>query len=168
MGDKSKGFVPVYRCLKDTSIWNSGAPFDDRSAWIDLLLSVNHEEKKIIIDRQIVVIKPGQMWTSYQKLSNRWKWSKERVFRYTKMLKNDGMISINATPRGTLLTLINWGLYNNRQNTDKTANETANETAGMDANKTAGKTQTIMINNENNVNNENKRTAQISEWGPRQ
>lgn len=157
MADKKKGFVPVYRTIQDHWLWSNEKPFSDGQAWIDLLLSVNHEEKKIKVGGRIQVIKPGQMWTSYQKLGNRWNWSRERVYRYTKMLKSDGMIHVDATPNGTLLTLINWGFFNGPRYTDEATDEATDETTPETTDEATPETQTIMINNENNVNNENKK-----------
>lgn len=157
MSNKKLGFVPVYRSIQDHWLWSNDEPFSKGQAWIDLLLSVNHEEKKIKVGNRIQVIKPGQMWTSYKKLGNRWNWSRERVYRYTKMLKSDGMLLVDATPNGTLLTLLNWDVFNGQRNTNETANETTDKTTPKTTDETTGETQTIMINNGNNVKNVNKK-----------
>lgn len=161
MTNKSKGYIPLWRGIQDHWLWQSSEPFDERSAWIDLLLSVNHEEKKIKVDGRVQVIKVGQMWTSYKKLSNRWNWSRERVYRYTKMLKNDGMIYVDATPRGTLLTVINYEFYRLQKNTHETANKTTNEATPKTANETSHETQTITNKNVNNEKKVNKKDPTI-------
>ena len=161
MTDKKKGYIPLWRGIQDHWIWQSAEPFDERSAWIDLLLSVNHEEKKIKVDGRVQVIKPGQMWTSYKKLSNRWNWSRERVYRYTKMLKNDGMIYVDATPRGTLLTVINYDVYRIQKNTHETPNKTTTETTPKTSGEATHETQTIMIKNEKNEKNVNKKDRSV-------
>ena len=151
MANKKLGFIPLYRSIQEHWLWNNEEPFSMGQAWIDLLLSVNHEEKKIKVGCSIVTIKAGQMWTSYKKLANRWNWSRERVYRYTKMLKNDGMIVVDATPNGTLLTLVNYGNFAYVQNTNETTGETTNEATPVTTDETTGETQTININNINNV-----------------
>jgi DNA replication protein DnaD len=159
MANKKLGYIPLYRSIQDHWIWSNKEPFSYGQAWIDLLLSVNHNEKKLKIGCNLITIKPGQMWTSYVKLANRWNWSRERVYRYTKLLKMDGMINVDATPNGTLLTIVNWDNFACFGNTHETANETTGETSHETANETTGETQTIMINNTNNTNNaENKGT----------
>ena len=137
-------------------MWQSDDPFDIRSAWIDILLSVNHENKKINVGRSVVTIHAGQMWTSYVKLANRWNWSRERVYRYIKMLKMDGMIYVDGTSNGTLLTVVNYDNFAYHGNADETTDETANKTSGETADETAGETQTITINNIDNLNNRKK------------
>ena len=144
MAKKNKGYIPLWRDIQDHWLWKTAEPFDDRSAWIDLLLSANHEDKKIKIGCSVITVHAGQMWTSYKKLSNRWKWSRERVYRYTKMLKSDGMIYTDATPRGTLLTIVNYRNFAIHGNTHETPNETTGETPGKTSDETTGETQTIM------------------------
>lgn len=152
MANKKLGFIPLYRSIQDHWVWSNKEPFSYGQAWIDLLLSVNHEEKKLKVGCNLITIKPGQMWTSYVKLSNRWNWSRERVYRYTKMLKMDGMINVDATPNGTLLTVVNWDNFAYHGNTDETTHETTDKTSPETTDKTTGETQTIMNNNANNVN----------------
>lgn len=165
MANKKKGFIPVYRSIQDNWLWTSDEPFDCRSAWIDLLLSVNHEEKKIQVGRSVITIHEGQMWTSYVKLANRWKWSRERVYRYIKMLKSDKMILTDATSNGTLLTVINYSNFAYRKNTNETSNETTGETPSKTSDETSDETQTIIINNINNANNKIKEPAPPNDGG---
>ena len=61
---KDNGFITLDRSLIDSAIWNTGKPFDERSAWIDLLLMVNHADNEILIDGKPKVIHAGQRWTS--------------------------------------------------------------------------------------------------------
>lgn len=166
MSNKNLGWVPVYRSIKDHWLWDNDEPFSKGQAWIDLLLSVNHEEKKIKVGSRIQVIKPGQMWTSYKKLGNRWNWSRERVYRYTKMLKSDGMILVDATPSGTLLTLLNWDVFNGQRNTNETTNETTDKTTPKTTGETTGETQTIMNNNDNNDKEVKKRPKASKDGTP--
>lgn len=158
MANKKLGFIPLYRSIQDHWVWSNKEPFSYGQAWIDLLLSVNHEEKKLKVGCNLITIKPGQMWTSYVKLSNRWNWSRERVYRYIKMLKSDEMIFVDATPNGTLLTIVNYGNFAYQKNTDETTDETTGETSHETSDEATGETQTININNTNNVNNEIIRT----------
>ena len=150
MANKKLGFVPVYRSIQEHWLWSNDEPFDRAHAWIDLLLSVNHEEKKIRVGCSIVTIKPGQMWTSYVKLAQRWGWSKKRVIRFFNLLKSDGMIYVDGTANGTLLTLVNYSNFVYQGHTNDTANDTANDPTHVTANDTADATQTIMNNNVNN------------------
>lgn len=153
MANKKLGFIPLYRSIQEHWLWQEEEPFDNRSAWIDLLLSVNHEEKKIKVGCSIVSIKAGQMWTSYVKLAKKWHWSRNRVFRYISTLKSDGMIVVDATPNGTLLTVVNYGNFAYSGNTHGATDGATNGTTPEASHGATGDTQTININN---INNENK------------
>lgn len=71
----SQGWVSIHRSIYDNWIWNDKEQFDKRSAWIDLLLMVNHEDNKVLIDGELKIVKRGQRITSLNKLSKRWKLS---------------------------------------------------------------------------------------------
>ena len=165
MANKKLGFIPLYRSIQEHWIWSNDEPFSKGQAWIDLLLSVNHEDKKLKVGCNIITIHAGQMWTSYVKLANRWNWSRERVYRYTKMRKMDGMISVDATPNGTLLTIVNYGDFAYQRNTDETTNETTDKTPTETSDETPGETQTININNINNVDNLKREPAPPRDGG---
>lgn len=140
MANKKKGYIAVWRSIQDHWLWNNGEKFDERSAWIDLLLSVNHQEKKMKTRGGMVTIKPGQMWISYQNIAHRWGWSKGKVYRYFETLRQEDMIHTHGTTNGTLLTLVNYDNFNIRRNANGTSDETPNETP----NGTTNETQTIM------------------------
>lgn len=74
----SQGWVSIHRNIYDNWIWNDDEEFDKRSAWIDLLLMVNHEDKKVLIDGNLELVRRGQRITSIRKLCSRWKWSRTK------------------------------------------------------------------------------------------
>ena len=106
---KEKGWAKVKRSILDTIIWNYEEPFDDRSAYIDLILRVNYEEKEFRAKKSadVITVKPGQIFTSIRMLGERWKWSENKVRRYLKMLEKAGYIIKKVHTCGTLITLVN-------------------------------------------------------------
>ena len=44
------GWIKLYRKMVDCCIWQSNEPFDKRSAWVDLLLLMQHKDKKMMVD----------------------------------------------------------------------------------------------------------------------
>lgn len=123
-------------------------PFDKRSAWIDLLLSANHKDKKICIDGKPVVIKSGSFHTSIVQLADRWGWDRRKVSRFIDVLESDGMLSRNSTTNGTTLTIVNYGFFQNERTTNGTPNGTTDGTAHGTADGTTHGTQTINIKND--------------------
>lgn len=149
MADKKKGYVPLFRSIQDHWIWQDDTPFDARSAWIDLILSVNHKEEKRKIKGKLITVKPGQMPVSYRFLAMRWRWNTDKVAKFLKLLKSDGMIHLDATHSGTLLTLVNYRVFALR-------NEGKTYTFGNSNEDTYGDSIGDSIGDkDNNVNNDN-------------
>lgn len=123
MANKKLGYIKLYRSLQEHWLWCANTKFDERSAWVDLLMLVNHKKKKIVVKGHLQVVNPGQKWTSYRFLAERWHWSTGKVKRYTQLLKSDGMIYTDETENGTLLTIVNWGDFANTRHTDEDTDE---------------------------------------------
>lgn len=154
MANKKLGYIPLYRSIQDNWIWKFREPFDHRSAWIDLLLIVNHKEEKIPVGSHIQKIKPGQRWLSYKWLGNRWGWSYRKVLRFIEQLVSDGMIQVDGTPNGTLLTIVKWDFFNNGGITHDTTDGITNGTSdGITPITTDGTTDGIQTINKE-INNE--------------
>lgn len=82
-----EGWISIYRKMTEHWIWKSKEPFDKRSAWIDLLLMVNHKKEKIEFNGKIIEVERGQRITSIDKLSTRWKWSRHKVSNFLNRLE---------------------------------------------------------------------------------
>lgn len=145
------GWIKLHRKIKDNWIWEDPAMFQ---AWIDILLMVNHQDKKIKVNGQLTTIKRGEKLTSILKLAERWGWSRKRVMRFLDLLEEDGMCTTKRTPNGTTLKVSNYAEYQGFKSVKGTTNDTTNDTADDTTDDTPLDTQTIMINNSsNNVNN---------------
>ena len=149
------GWIKLHRKIRDNWIWDDPEMF---KAWIDILLMVNHQDKKIKVNGELVTIKRGEKLTSILKLSDRWGWSRKRVMRFLDLLESDGMCTTKRTPNGTTLKVSNYADYQSFQTIKRTTNDTTNDTADDTPDDTTvdtpHDTQTIMSNNSsNNVNN---------------
>ena len=103
-----KGWIKLNRQITEHWIFEDAERF---RAWVDLLLMVNHEGKKILVDNVPTTIKRGQVLTSIYKLSKRWGWSRKRVNNFLLALERDGMIDKRVSSRYTTLTIVNYGKY---------------------------------------------------------
>ncbi len=112
------GWIKLYRQLQDCWIWKIDEPFDKRSAWIDLLMSANHSDHKILFNGELVTIKRGQVMTSIRKLAERWKWSYDKCLRYLKLLEADGMLLKESDKNRTRLTIAKYEFFQDVPNTD--------------------------------------------------
>ena len=133
------GWIKLHRKITECSIWESKEPYDRRSAWVDLVMMVNHEDKKVLFDGKMVVVKAGQKITRVRKLSERWHWSKDRTQRFLVLLESEQMIIKESDHNKTLLTIVNYGKYQGQCDSDKDSDK--------DTHKDSDKPQTRNIRN---------------------
>ena len=122
----SSGWIKLYRQLQDCWIWLDKEPFDKRSAWVDLLLTANHSAKKILFNGELITVKRGQILTSVRKLSAKWKWSVNKVYRFLKLLESDEMLQKESGKDRTLLSIVNYSIFQCCEYTNGNSNGNAN------------------------------------------
>lgn len=119
------GWIKLHRQIQECFLWRIKEPFDKRSAWIDLLLLMEHQNKNLMIDGKIETIKRGSYMLSIEKLCDRWMWSRNKVKRYLDVLEREHMIVTRRTNKGTLVSVVNYCIY---QNQDKQGEPTLEPT----------------------------------------
>ncbi len=137
------GFITLDRKLQENWLWLS-EPFSKAQAWIDLLFLANHKESSFFLRGIKIDVKRGQLARSEDSLSERWKWSRNKVRRFLKLLQTEQQIEQHTSNKINVIEVINYNLYqerNNKKYNKKTTDGTRNDTHTM---------------NENNDNNENK------------
>lgn len=124
---EKRGWIKVYRKLQECELWLEDKPFDDRSAWIDLLISAGHRDTRIIFNGHPVTVARGQLLTSVRKLAVKWKWGNQKTLNYLRMLEELGMIKKDSDNYRTLITIENYEIYQGDENTDRTLIDTPSE-----------------------------------------
>lgn len=148
----NQGWICLYRQVRDNWIWQDPEKF---RAWVDLLMEANHEEKQIPFEGRIITIQRGQKLTSLRQLAERWGWTRNRVAHFIDLLIGADMITANRTRHGTLLTLVNYEVYQGMQDTHRATNRATHEaTNGTHIEPhIKHKQQLNNLNHEDNVNN---------------
>ncbi|HBG21969.1 MAG TPA: hypothetical protein DDW83_01795, partial [Peptococcaceae bacterium] len=149
----AEGWISVHRQIWDSWVWKE-KPFSKGQAWVDLLLMVNHEDKKTLLGNQLILVKRGSRITSIRKLCERWGWSNTKVRSFLSLLEQDGMIVVKSDTKKTMLTIVNYSDYQD-MNTSKNDTETSEEHHENDTKATPKHTN----NNENNLNNDNNTSS---------
>lgn len=109
---EGKGWISLYRNIQDNWLWQE-KPYDKAHAWIDLLLSANHQDKKTVLGSELLHIKRGYFVTSQKKLMQRWGWGNTKVRSFLELLKADGMIEYSGK-RYTKVHILNYEMYQNQ------------------------------------------------------
>lgn len=131
-----KGWIKLYRQIQDNMLWTESEPFDRRSAWIDLIMMANVQSKEIMYRGQIITIKRGQVYTSIRKLATRWRWSRDKVNRFIKTLIKAHMVEHNTrTTNATLLTIVKYGDFQSRADSNKASNKSTHKDSDKDTDK---------------------------------
>ena len=135
------GWIKIHRQIQNCLIWDD-KPFNMASAWIDILLLANHEDKETIFDKKPILVKRGQRITSVRELSARWGWGKDKTLRFLRLLESEKMIVKESDSRRTLLTIVNYGIYQDCENENETVIRTL-----------TGQSQATNKNDKNDKNN---------------
>jgi hypothetical protein len=114
-----EGWIKLHREIQNHWIWNDEVYF---KAWIAILLTVNHKDKKVLIQGELIGCKRGQSLLSLQGWSKCFgkKWTIQRVRTFFKLLKYDGMITVEGLRKTTRVTICNYELYQFDQQTNNT------------------------------------------------
>lgn len=116
-------FFKVDRDIQNNWLWND-KPFARGQAWIDLLLMATHTDHQGYLDGQVIDKKRGEVHVSIVFLAERWGWSRNKVYRFLRTLKNEKMVSYNGTTNGTIIYIEKYTFYQG----DYTKNGTLNGT----------------------------------------
>jgi len=117
---KNQGWVRLHRQIEENPLWFL-EKFTKAQAWIDLFLNANHKDNFIEIRGNIVPIKRGQIGWSELTMMKRWRWSKNKVRRFLKLLESEQQITQQKYKYiTTIITILNY---------EKFQNDTPNDTA---------------------------------------
>ena len=106
-----QGKVTVTKRLLDHPVWRR-EPASYGQAWIWLLLLANDREGTTTVHGQPLRLRRGQVGWSRQGLEKEWQRSQEWVTAFLKFCRDETMITVESTRRGTVITILNYDTYN--------------------------------------------------------
>ena len=117
-GDKKrKGYVPLYKHIKDSAVWQHSALA--RDMWIYFLIEAHHSERKEYDGRY--TIKRGQLLTSYKQIAQALKVKQgsgfatpkyDAIDKTLRWMKEATMVTTHPVRHGTIITLLNYHTWN--------------------------------------------------------
>jgi len=123
----SIGYVKMYRALAQSDLWLA-EPFTKGQAWADLILNANFRDRTAFIAGQQIPVSRGQLAWSEVTLAKRWKWSRGKVRRFLKLLKNDEKIEQQTVQHTSVITICNYEKFQTSDTADGTPDKTPNRT----------------------------------------
>lgn len=111
------GWIKMDRAIINHWVWKDASYL---KAWIALLLSANHEEKKVLIQGELLICKRGQTVMSLSNLAKLFgkEWSIQRVRTFLKLLSDDTMIEVEGLRKTTRVTICKYDSYQSIQQAD--------------------------------------------------
>ena len=112
-----EGWIMLHRKITEHWIWNDPIKL---KWWLDILLFVNHEDKKVNIGVKLIECKRGQSVMSLQNWAKRWNVSKSAARNFLELLQKDKMINIENISISTRITVCSYDDYQQSAHTSKT------------------------------------------------
>ena len=113
----NNGWIQLHRTIHKHWIWKDA---NKLKWWIDILLTVNHTDAKILIGSQLIECKRGQSINSLETWAKRWGVDKSKVRRFLILLENDTMIVTENVFKTTRLTVCKYDSYQGVRNDNET------------------------------------------------
>tara|TARA_Y100000401_G_C8322457_1_gene226189 strand:- start:21 stop:800 length:780 start_codon:yes stop_codon:yes gene_type:complete len=113
------GWISLHRKILRNPTLTRGRVYSRFEAFIWLLLKANHQQAKVVIGNKIIQVKRGSFVTSQKKLMQEFNWGSTKLRANLKLWEDDGMIRVNATSTSTMVSICNYGSYQNLQTDDK-------------------------------------------------
>ncbi len=122
----NRGYVKLFRKMRENELWTEKRVFSRAEAWLDLLMEAHHSEepKTVLIKNKAYTVGFGQVLWSFRFMAKRWRWSLSAVVRFLDLLKNRNSIETESGTALTPITICNYKKYyefgNNKRNSCET------------------------------------------------
>lgn len=153
------GWIKVYRDIENNWLWKD-KPFSRGQAFIDLLLMVNHQDKKILFNGDLVEVKRGSRITSLRQLGENWGWSRTKVKKFLEQLEKDNMITVKSDSKKTVVSIENYSLYQDNKSSEMTVKSHSNDSEMTEKDHSNDTEMTLKDTNKNDkeyIKNEEER-----------
>ena len=103
-----KGWIKLWRAIEDNPRCTDP---DWRAVWTHLLLNATHRPIDGVFGGRRITLQPGQLITGRFKIAQRTGVQESKVKRLLEVLKNDHQIDQQAGNKSSIITIVNWQLY---------------------------------------------------------
>jgi hypothetical protein len=102
------GWISLHRKIRDNALWKNSQLVH---LFLELLLTANHEEKKIVFNGKIEVVGRGQLITGRYTLSEATGIKPSSIRNYLQLLKNLEILDIKPNNKFSLITILKYNQY---------------------------------------------------------
>ena len=122
-----EGWIKLHRSFLDHWLCDEYRPLTKREAWETMLFTVNYEDKKVLVKNELIECNRGQSLLSLNSWGQKFNWSIQNVRSFFKLLESDKMIITEGLQYTTRLTICNYDIYQDGQQTANTPLTTTKE-----------------------------------------
>jgi hypothetical protein len=127
------GFIKLDRKFFDNFLWSEARIFSKAEAWIDLIQLARFEASTELINGKAIELQRGEIPISRRYLELRWNWGSTKVSNFLHTLATLGMTNQRQCEGQTILLLVKYGLFNDKQTNGKPQTKpTANQRQTID------------------------------------
>lgn len=120
-------FIKVYRKCRSNPLFQE-RPYDKWHAWEYLLINAQAKPKDTRLKGKTYHLKRGQLIRGRDNLAEIFGWSRGKIDRFLGTLNDTQMCTLNGTPGGTLITIVNYNKYQDKQPPNDTPDDTPDGT----------------------------------------
>ncbi|MBN6889932.1 DnaD/phage-associated family protein [Cytobacillus horneckiae] len=152
------GWIKLHRKLLTSKIFENEKLL---KIFIYCLMKATHSDHQQIVGKQIIDLKPGEFVFGRKKAALELDMKESTVRDYIKLLKNDNVISVTPTNKFSVISIINWEVYQSKG--DDSDNKMTTTRQQNDSKMTAEGQQNDTNKNVKNVENEKKNNTTTAE-----
>lgn len=108
MSKNKNGWVKIHRRVTEKGYYKNSQYIH---LWLHLLLNANHETKEFMWNKELIMIKEGQLLTGRKELSEQTGISETTIERILKMFESEHQIGQQKTTKFRIITILNWTNY---------------------------------------------------------
>jgi len=115
-----EGWIKLHRNSLNHWLYKENRPLTKREAWENMLLIVNYESNKVLINGSLIECERGQCLYSLGRWAKEFNWTIQQIRTFFKLLQNDNMITLENCKKTTRLTICNYDTYQDKQHATNT------------------------------------------------
>ena len=99
-----EGWIKLHRSFLEHWLCDEYRPLTKREAWETMLFLANYEDKKVLINGQLIDCRRGQCLYSIESWAKKFVWTIGQVRHFFKLLENDKMIVVEGLKYTTTIS----------------------------------------------------------------
>lgn len=151
-----EGWIKLHRKIIESTVFDNPGVL---KTWLWCLCKATYTKREAIVGRQTVTLLPGQFIFGRKSAGIELNINDRTVYDYMKLLEKIGCISLNPNNKYTVVTIENWGVYQDctdehQQQTDNkytTEQQENSNKCTTDGHKQESKEREKVKNNKNNI-----------------